>query len=101
MVITRYLYKPTIPEGLSHFKVRTPTMLLHGENDPPVPIADSEQYYLALKDVGVDTTFVRYPREGHGLAETKHVVDSIDRSIQWYEKCFLRPGAEGATNVQP
>ena len=30
-------------------------------------------------DVGVDTVMVRYPREGHGLRETRHVVDALDR----------------------
>jgi dipeptidyl aminopeptidase/acylaminoacyl peptidase len=66
----------------------TPTMLMHGENDPDVPIAEAEQFYIALKDVGVDTIFVRYPREGHGIAESAHVVDSIKRCIAWYEKYF-------------
>jgi dipeptidyl aminopeptidase/acylaminoacyl peptidase len=72
-------------------QVKTPVMLLHGENDNDVPIAESEQYYIALKDAGVETVMVRYPREGHGLRETKHVVDSIDRSIQWYRKHFPNP----------
>jgi dipeptidyl aminopeptidase/acylaminoacyl peptidase len=81
--------------------VHTPTMLMHGENDNDVPIAEAEQFFIALKDVGVETVFVRYPREGHGLAETKHVIDSIDRCIAWYEKHFPKPGAEGVTNVQP
>ncbi len=81
--------------------VHTPTMLMHGENDADVPIAEAEQFYIALKDVGVETIFVRYPREGHGLRETKHIMDSIDRCIAWYEKHFPRPGAEGITNVQP
>jgi dipeptidyl aminopeptidase/acylaminoacyl peptidase len=31
---------------------------------------------------------VRYPREGHGIRESKHVVDHINRSIEWYEKHF-------------
>jgi dipeptidyl aminopeptidase/acylaminoacyl peptidase len=31
---------------------------------------------------------VRYPREGHGVRETKHQVDVIDRSMAWYEKHF-------------
>jgi dipeptidyl aminopeptidase/acylaminoacyl peptidase len=69
-------------------RVATPTLLLHGENDADVPIAEAEQFYIALKDVGVDTVMVRYPREGHGLREPKHTVDSIDRSIAWYEKYF-------------
>ena len=81
--------------------VHTPTMLMHGENDPDVPIAEAEQYYIALKDVGVETVFVRYPREGHGLAETRHQVDRLDRSIAWYEKHFPPAGAQVKTNVQP
>ncbi len=69
-------------------KVATPTMLIHGENDNDVPIAESEQFYIALKDIGVETVLVRYPREGHGLAEPKHFVDLMDRSVAWYERRF-------------
>ncbi len=66
----------------------TPTLLLHGENDNDVPIAEAEKFYIGLRDVGTEAVMVRYPREGHGLREPKHVVDSIDRSIRWYEKHF-------------
>jgi len=69
-------------------RVRTPTMFLHGENDNDVPIGEAEQFFIALKDVGVETVLVRYPREGHGLREPAHVVDSIDRSIAWYDRHF-------------
>jgi dipeptidyl aminopeptidase/acylaminoacyl peptidase len=79
----------------------TPTMLMHGENDNDVPIAEAEQFFIALKDVGTEAVFVRYPREGHGIRETKHVIDSTERCIAWYEKHFPRPNAEGVTNVQP
>ena len=79
----------------------TPTLIIHGENDNDVPIAEAEQLFVALKDVGVDTVFLRYPREGHGLSETKHQIDATDRSIAWYEKNFPKHGAEGVTNVQP
>jgi dipeptidyl aminopeptidase/acylaminoacyl peptidase len=79
----------------------TPTMLMHGENDPDVPIAEAEQYYIALKDVGVETIFVRYPREGHGIAESAHVVDSILRSIAWYEKHFPKTDPESPSAAVP
>lgn len=68
--------------------VKTPTMFIHGENDNDVPIAEAEQYYIALRDAGVETILVRYPREGHGIRETKHSIDVIDRSIAWYERHF-------------
>jgi dipeptidyl aminopeptidase/acylaminoacyl peptidase len=71
-------------------RVRTPTMLVHGENDNDVPIAEAEQFYVALHDVGVPAVMVRYPREGHGVRETAHVVDLIDRSVAWYGKHFGR-----------
>ena len=70
--------------------VRTPVMFIHGENDNDVPIAEDEQYFIALKDVGVETVMLRYPREGHGLAETGHQIDAIDRSIGWYNKHFMK-----------
>ncbi len=74
----------------------TPTMLMHGENDNDVPIAEAEQFYIALKDVGTEVVMVRYPREGHGIRESKHIVDSIDRSIKWYEKHFSSRAKEGS-----
>jgi dipeptidyl aminopeptidase/acylaminoacyl peptidase len=82
-------------------QAHTPTMLCHGENDNDVPIAEAEQFYVALKDVGTEAVFVRYPREGHGIRETKHVIDWTDRSLAWYDQHFPKPGAAGTTNVQP
>jgi dipeptidyl aminopeptidase/acylaminoacyl peptidase len=81
--------------------VATPTMLMHGENDNDVPIAEAEQYFVALKDVGVETVFVRYPREGHGIREAGHVVDSINRSIAWYEKHFPKTPPENPSPAVP
>jgi dipeptidyl aminopeptidase/acylaminoacyl peptidase len=81
--------------------VATPTMLMHGENDPDVPIAEAEQYFVALKDVGVETVFVRYPREGHGIRESGHVVDSLNRAIAWYQKHFPKTSPEFASPAVP
>lgn len=71
-------------------RAATPTLLIHGENDNDVPISEAEQFYIALKDVGVETVFVRYPREGHGLREVNHIIDWTNRSIQWHESHFPR-----------
>jgi dipeptidyl aminopeptidase/acylaminoacyl peptidase len=81
--------------------VATPTMLMHGENDNDVPIAEAEQYFVALKDVGVETVFVRYPREGHGIREAGHVVDSLNRAIAWYEKHFPKTPPENPSPAVP
>ena len=82
-------------------RVKTPVMFIHGENDNDVPIAEAEQYYIALKDVGVPTIMVRYPREGHGVRETKHVVDVIDRSLAWYDRWFSDPAGRIDGKVIP
>jgi dipeptidyl aminopeptidase/acylaminoacyl peptidase len=75
--------------ALKHIaNVHTPTMMVHGENDPDVPIAEAEQFYIGLRDVGADAIMVRYPREGHGVRESGHTVDFIDRSIRWYDQHF-------------
>ena len=80
-------------------QARTPTLLLHGEGDNDVPISEAEQFYIALLDVGVETQMVRYPREGHGLRETKHVADSIERSIAWYRRYFADATRDSAHAV--
>ena len=82
-------------------QVHTPTLFVVGESDPIVPVEESQQYYVALKDVGVETMMVQYPREARVLAETKHIIDSIQRKIAWYEGHFARSAPSGVTNVQP
>jgi dipeptidyl aminopeptidase/acylaminoacyl peptidase len=82
-------------------QVHTPVMLMHGASDPIVPIEEAEQYYVALKDVGVETVLVQYPREAHVLAETTHIIDSIERKMAWYDTHFARRVPSAVTNVQP
>jgi dipeptidyl aminopeptidase/acylaminoacyl peptidase len=61
-------------------------MLIHGELDQDVVVTEAEQMFNALKQVGVEAVFLRYPREGHGLREPRHVVDAMERSVAWYER---------------
>jgi dipeptidyl aminopeptidase/acylaminoacyl peptidase len=69
-------------------RVKTPVLFIHGANDNDVPTEQSQEYFIALKDAGVETEMVIYPREGHGLAETIHNVDRLNRSMDWYDKHF-------------
>lgn len=69
-------------------KVKTPIMLSHGDADLLVNPAEDEQYFTALHDVGVEAIMLRYPREGHGMRETQHIADFLDRSIAWYARHF-------------
>lgn len=77
-------------------KARTPTLFIHGELDEDVPLREAEQMYIALKQVGVETVLVRYPREGHGLREPAHVVDALERSLAWHGRFLGSPATAGA-----
>jgi dipeptidyl aminopeptidase/acylaminoacyl peptidase len=67
-------------------KANTPTLIIHGAADPRVPISQSEEMYTALKWKGVPVEFVRYPREGHGVAERAHQEDFMRRVVSWFDQ---------------
>lgn len=66
--------------------VRTPTLILHGESDPRVPISQSYEFYQALREVGAATTLVAYPRESHAFEERAHQADLLRRVLEWYQR---------------
>ena len=69
---------------------RTPTLLIHGINDRGVPVGQAHEFYTGLKDAGVETELVIYPREGHNVQEYAHQVDLQKRVIAWFDK-HLKP----------
>lgn len=66
--------------------VNTPTLILHGEADQRVAMPQGLELYTGLRSLGVETRFVTYPREPHGIQETNHQKDLIERVIDWYTK---------------
>jgi dipeptidyl aminopeptidase/acylaminoacyl peptidase len=67
--------------------VKTPTMLLTGESDYRTPIAESEQYYQALKLRKVDTLMVRIPEASHGMtARPSNLIAKVDNILAWFER---------------
>lgn len=67
-------------------RVKTPTLILHGQADDRVPPSQGQELYLGLKKLGVPTEFVTYPREPHGFREPNHQVDKIERELAWFSK---------------
>jgi dipeptidyl aminopeptidase/acylaminoacyl peptidase len=49
--------------------------------------------YMALRRRGIETTMLRYPREGHGLREPAHRLDQINRLLAWFDR-FIKPNVE-------
>jgi acylaminoacyl-peptidase len=67
--------------------VKTPTMVLTGEADYRTPMSDSEQYYQALKILGVESVLVRVPDEPHGISvRPSHHMSKVLHIVEWFEK---------------
>ena len=67
--------------------VTAPTLIIHSENDYRTPIGDGEQWFMALKGLGVPVEMVRYPRSSHGLSRTGEpwlLVDRLERIRSWF-----------------
>jgi dipeptidyl aminopeptidase/acylaminoacyl peptidase len=71
--------------------VRTPTLILHGEEDARVHPAQGMEYFRALKTLGVPVRFVRYPREKHGFEERAHQIDLMHRILDWFGRYLMKP----------
>lgn len=59
--------------------MRAPLFLVHGVNDPRVPIGEAEQIHAALRGRGIRCELAVYPDEGHGLAKLKNRLDAYPR----------------------
>lgn len=67
--------------------VTTPTMLLTGENDHRTPIAESEQYYQALKLRKIESALVRVPESSHGIASRpSNQIAKVDNILAWFAR---------------
>ena len=67
--------------------VTTPTLLMTGEEDYRTPIAESEQFYAALKLQNVETAMVRIPGASHGIANRpSNLIAKIASVLAWFEK---------------
>ncbi|HSC78503.1 MAG TPA: S9 family peptidase [Candidatus Acidoferrales bacterium] len=77
-------------------QAKTPTLIQHGQEDRRVPISQGEEFYQALKDVGVPTEMVVYPRQPHGIQEPRLIKDALQRNLNWFNKWLLgiEPPAE-------
>ncbi|MFT4768645.1 MAG: dipeptidyl aminopeptidase/acylaminoacyl peptidase [Glaciecola sp.] len=96
-MVSRYWF-PAMPwEDPEHYwsrsplslvgNVTTPTMLLGGDADYRTPIAESEQYYQALKLRGVDTAMVRIPGASHSIANRpSQLMAKVAAILAWFER---------------
>ncbi|MDX3188758.1 prolyl oligopeptidase family serine peptidase [Streptomyces sp. MN03-5084-2B] len=65
-------------------RIRTPVLIVHGEDDANVPLSQAELLHHALGDRPHE--FVVYPREGHSLRERGHQLDFLHRTREWFSR---------------
>lgn len=68
-------------------QVRTPTLVIHSEDDLRCPIDQAEKYFATLRLNGVDTEMLIFPGENHELSRSgrpRHRVERFDAIVEWF-----------------
>ena len=70
-------------------RMRAPLMVLHGDADPRVPIGETEQMVIAVKEHGGEVEYERFEGEGHGFVKRANrlraytaIGDFLDRHLR-------------------
>lgn len=69
--------------------IKTPILILHGENDDRVHITHARSFHWGCLHRGLECEFVVYPREGHGAFppfERMHYIDTLKRMARFFGK---------------
>jgi dipeptidyl aminopeptidase/acylaminoacyl peptidase len=65
--------------------MRAPLFVIHGRNDPRVPVSEAEQIVASLRERGVRCELHVYEDEGHGLARLANRLDAYPRAIEFLD----------------
>ncbi|GAC1437406.1 MAG: S9 family peptidase [Terriglobales bacterium] len=68
---------------------RAPLLVLQGDNDPRVPKEEAQQVVDILKKEGRVVDVHYYPNEGHGFVKRENQIDSIRRTIDWFDQYLM------------
>ena len=60
-------------------RITAPLMVVHGANDPRVPVGEAEQIVAALRARHVPVVYLRYEDEGHGLSKLANRLDAYGK----------------------
>jgi dipeptidyl aminopeptidase/acylaminoacyl peptidase len=59
--------------------ITAPLLIIHGRNDPRVPVSEAEQIHEVLTERGVRCDLLIYEDEGHGLAKLDNRIDAYPK----------------------
>ncbi|MCL2008682.1 MAG: S9 family peptidase [Treponema sp.] len=66
--------------------IKGPLMIIHGKNDPRVPVSEAHQATEYLTKRGVDVELLIYDDEGHGIVKMKNLLDCFPKVIDFVKK---------------
>lgn len=66
--------------------IRAPLLVVHGANDPRVPISETEQIVAALRTRNIPVQYLRYADEGHGLSKLANRLDAYTKMADFLDK---------------
>jgi dipeptidyl aminopeptidase/acylaminoacyl peptidase len=75
---------------------RTPTLVIHGEQDFRVPMGQGLQLFTALKMQGVPAKLLLYPDEGHWILKPQNSVLWYNTFLEWVGEWLNKPAAPAA-----
>ena len=75
-------------------KIKIPMLYAHGIMDPRIDISETETMVKALRKNGIDTTFIRFPDEGHGWRKLKNRLFYYRQEAEFLEKHLLPAAAK-------
>jgi dipeptidyl aminopeptidase/acylaminoacyl peptidase len=67
-------------------QIVAPLFVVHGANDPRVPIEESEQIVGRLRELGRPVEYLRYEDEGHGLAKLPNRLDAYPKIASFLDR---------------
>jgi dipeptidyl aminopeptidase/acylaminoacyl peptidase len=76
-------------------KFNVPVLIIHGEDDPRVPIQNAREMRDALEKAGKAVEYMTRPKEGHGFFKEENNVDRYKITEAFLAK-YLGPGAPAA-----
>jgi dipeptidyl aminopeptidase/acylaminoacyl peptidase len=83
----RATYHVASPSPITYIhNVKAPLPVLQGDNDPRVPKEEAQQVVELLKKDGKTVDAHYYANEGRGFAKRENQIDSIRRSVEWFDK---------------
>jgi len=66
-------------------KITAPLMVVHGKNDPRVPLGEAEQIVERVRSNGGTVEYLLYEDEGHGLAKLKNRLDAYPKIVAFLD----------------